>query len=116
MWEKRYVYRMLEEKQEGKRPLGRPIYRQVEMGWGGLEWIDVVQDSARWRVPMTTGMNLRIPSIAEEFLSSCTTRSFSRTGSNRCRYSVTHLNSVAERGVWRAWRTDRHVCTDMNVT
>jgi hypothetical protein len=42
---------------EGKRPVGRPRYRWEdnininlrEIGWGGMEWIDLAQDRDQWR-------------------------------------------------------------------
>jgi hypothetical protein len=58
MWEKRKAYRILVGKPEGKRPLGRPRRRWVdikmdvrEMGWGGMDWIDLTQDRDQWRDP-----------------------------------------------------------------
>jgi hypothetical protein len=45
-------------KPEGKRPLGRPRHRWVddnikmdllEVGWGGVDWIDLAQDRGKWR-------------------------------------------------------------------
>jgi hypothetical protein len=50
--EKRHAYRILVGKPEGKRPLGRPRRRWEdniridfrEIGWGGMDWIDLVQD------------------------------------------------------------------------
>jgi hypothetical protein len=47
MREKRKTYRILVEKPEGKRPLGRPrrklndnIKLSIrEIGWGGMDWI-----------------------------------------------------------------------------
>jgi hypothetical protein len=42
---------------EGKRPLGRPRRSWVdnikmvlrEIGWDGMDWIDLAQDRDRWR-------------------------------------------------------------------
>ena len=57
MCENRGVYRVLEGKPEGKRPLGRLRSRWEdnikmdlqEVGGGGIDWIDLVQDRHRWR-------------------------------------------------------------------
>jgi hypothetical protein len=57
MWEKRTEYRLLVGKPEGKIPLGRPGHRWVdnikmncvETGWGGVDWICLVQDTYSWR-------------------------------------------------------------------
>jgi hypothetical protein len=56
MGEGRNVYRILVGKPEGKRPLGRPRRRWEdgikmdlgEIGWGGVEWIELAQDRDRW--------------------------------------------------------------------
>jgi hypothetical protein len=56
-------------KPEGKKPLGRPRSRWVdnikldlrEIGWGGMDWIDVAQDRDQWRAPVNTVMNLQVP-------------------------------------------------------
>jgi hypothetical protein len=56
MREKRNVYRILVEKPEGKRPLGRPRRRGVdniktdlrEIGWDGVDWIDLAKDRDQW--------------------------------------------------------------------
>ena len=53
MREGRGVHRVLVGKPEGKRPLGRPIRRWEdnikmdlqEVGFGGMDWIDVAQDT-----------------------------------------------------------------------
>jgi hypothetical protein len=50
--EKRNAYKLLAGKPEGKRLLGRPRRRWVdniminllEIGWGGVDWIGLVQD------------------------------------------------------------------------
>jgi hypothetical protein len=54
MGEKRNAYRLLAEKPEVKRPLGRPRCKWVDninmdlggVGWGGVCWIDLTQDRA----------------------------------------------------------------------
>jgi hypothetical protein len=63
------TYRILVRKPEGKRPLGRPRRRWVEnmnmdlrdIGWGGMNLIDVAQDRDQWRALVNTVMNLRFP-------------------------------------------------------
>jgi hypothetical protein len=32
-----------------------------EMGWGGMEWIDLAQDRDQWRSLVKTGMYLQFP-------------------------------------------------------
>jgi hypothetical protein len=32
-----------------------------EIGWGGLNWIDLAQDRDKWRVLVNMVMNLRVP-------------------------------------------------------
>jgi hypothetical protein len=56
-------------KPEGKRPLGRLRRRWEdnirmdlrEIGWGGMDWIDVAKDRDQWRAVVNTVMNLRVP-------------------------------------------------------
>jgi len=53
--ERRGVYRVLVGKHEGKRPLGRPSHKLEgnikmdlqEVGFGGMDWIDLTQDRYR---------------------------------------------------------------------
>ena len=55
--ERRGVYRVLVGKPEGKRPLGRPRRKWEnntkmglpEVGFGGMDCIDLAQDTDRWR-------------------------------------------------------------------
>jgi hypothetical protein len=68
MEEGRDVCRVLVGKPKGKRPLGRPglgcennIKMDLqEMGCGGLDWIDLVQDWDRWRVLVNAVMKYRV--------------------------------------------------------
>jgi hypothetical protein len=32
-----------------------------EIGWGGMDWIDLARDRNQWRVLVSTVMNLRVP-------------------------------------------------------
>jgi hypothetical protein len=67
--EKRNAYRILVGKLEGKRQLGRPRrgwedYIRMdlkEIGWGGMDWIDLAQDRDRWGAVVNTAMNLWVP-------------------------------------------------------
>ena len=86
MGEERGAYRVLVEKLEGNRPLGRPRRRWVdnigmdlqEVGCGYVDWIGLAQDRDRWQTLVSAVMNLRAPYSAANFLTSCKPVSFSR--------------------------------------
>jgi hypothetical protein len=56
-------------KPEGRRPIRRAKRRWVEnikmdlreIGWGGMDWIELAQDRDQWRALVKTIMNLRVP-------------------------------------------------------
>jgi hypothetical protein len=62
------AYRILVEKPEGNRPLGRLKHRWMDnikmdlrdTGWDGMDWIDMAQDRDQWRALVNTLMNLRV--------------------------------------------------------
>jgi hypothetical protein len=65
---KRDVYRVLMEKPEGKRPLGRHRRRWEdnvimdiqEIGCGGMNWAGLAQDRDRCRAIVNAIMNLQV--------------------------------------------------------
>jgi hypothetical protein len=62
MGEKRNTYRILVGNPEGKRPLRRSRRRwednikmdHREIGWGGMDWIDLTQDRDQWKALVNT--------------------------------------------------------------
>jgi hypothetical protein len=63
------AYRVLVGKSEEKRPLGRSRCRWEnnvkillrEIGWDGVDCIDLAQDTVQWRALVNAVMNLRVP-------------------------------------------------------
>jgi hypothetical protein len=69
MGEKKNAYRILVRKPKGRRPLGRPRCRWMdnikmdlrEIGWSGMDWINLAQDRNQWRALVNSVMNLQVP-------------------------------------------------------
>jgi hypothetical protein len=68
MGKKKNAYRILVGKPEGKRPLERPsvggrvILKWIlEIGWGGMDWMDLAQDRDQWRALVNMVMNIQVP-------------------------------------------------------
>ncbi|KAJ4449162.1 hypothetical protein ANN_00558 [Periplaneta americana] len=69
MGESKNAYRVLVGSPEGKRPLGRPRRRWEdnikmdlrEVGYDGMDWINLAQDRDLWRAYLKAAMNLRVP-------------------------------------------------------
>jgi hypothetical protein len=63
MGETRNVYRVLVGKPEGKRPLRRPRRKMDlrEIGWDGMDRIELAQDREQCRTLVNTVMNIRVP-------------------------------------------------------
>jgi hypothetical protein len=65
----RSAYKIFVGKQEGKRPRGRPGRRWEdnvrmdlqEIGWEGVNWMNMAQDMDQWRAFVNTVMKLRVP-------------------------------------------------------
>jgi hypothetical protein len=63
------AHRVLVGRPDGMRSFGRPGRRWEdnikmelkEVGWRGMEWIDMAQDRDRWRSLVNAVMNLHVP-------------------------------------------------------
>jgi hypothetical protein len=63
------AYRVLVRKLERKRLVGKPRHKSEnnikidfrERGWGGLEWIRLIQYRDQWRVCVSTVFNFWVP-------------------------------------------------------
>jgi hypothetical protein len=69
MGEGRGAYRILVGRPAGRRQIGGPRRRWEDnikmdlqdVGWEGMDWIDMAQDRDRWRAVVNAVMNLRVP-------------------------------------------------------
>jgi hypothetical protein len=65
-------------KLDGKRPLGRRWHRRgidinmdlQAMGWGGMDWMGLNQDKSGWQGVVKVVMNLLVPNIVGNFVTS----------------------------------------------
>ena len=75
MRDKRGKNRVLVERPDGKRPLGRPGRRYDhikidlhKVGWGSMAGIVLVLEKARWRALVDAVLKLQVPQNAGNFL------------------------------------------------
>ena len=75
MGDRRYVYSLLVGRLEGMKPLGRSWqgwedYSRMdlqELGWGDMDWMNLVQDRDRWLALVNVVMNMQISPIEGSF-------------------------------------------------
>jgi hypothetical protein len=76
--DRRCEYGVLVGDSEGRKPLGRPrpTWKHIikngssRSGMGDMDWIDLAQDSDRWRAVVNAVMNIRFLYNAGNFFSS----------------------------------------------
>jgi hypothetical protein len=61
MGENRSAYRIMVGKPEGRIPLNNIRMELREIGWDGMDWIDVAQDRDQWKALVNTVLNRRVP-------------------------------------------------------
>jgi len=69
MFEMPGACRVLVGRSEGKRLLGTSRHRWEdnikmdlqEVGWGGMDWVDLAQERDRWQALVNVGMNSWVP-------------------------------------------------------
>jgi hypothetical protein len=84
--ERENACRLLVGEPQGKRPLGRAKLRWEynikmdlgEVGWGGVDWIDLARDRDQYSGFVNRVMNLLVPYSVGKFFSGCTIGGLSR--------------------------------------
>ena len=77
MGDRRYVYSLLVGSLEGMKPVGRSWHRWEdnsrmdlqEVGWGGMDWMNLVQDRDSWLALVNVVMNMQLSPTEENFTS-----------------------------------------------
>jgi len=75
MGERRYVYSLLVGRPEGLKPLGRSWHRWEDnnkmdlqqVGWGGMDWMNLVQDRDRWLALVNVVLYMQLSPIEGNF-------------------------------------------------
>jgi len=78
MGDGRGAYGVLVGRTDGQRPLDRPRHRcddnitmdLQDVGWRGLDWIDLAQNRDGWQAVVNAEMKIRLPLYAGKFLTS----------------------------------------------
>jgi hypothetical protein len=68
--EKMHAYKVLARKPEEKRPLRRPErnIKIIEIGWVGMDWIDLAQDRDQQSALVNVVTNLQVPQSVWKFV------------------------------------------------
>jgi len=77
MGHRRHMYSLLVGRPGGMKPLRRSWHRREdnskmhlqEVGWGGMDWMNLVQDRDRWLAFVNVVMNMQVSPIEGNFTS-----------------------------------------------
>jgi hypothetical protein len=106
MGEKRNAYRLLVGRPEGRRPLGRPRFRWMdlgEIGLGGVDWIGLAQVRDNWSAVVNAVMNLRFHKMLVNYRVASQTMA-SRVGLS----SIGVVSSGIRRTIYHATALNHH--------
>jgi hypothetical protein len=76
LWESHKERYHWEDQDVGGWTISKWILREI--GWDGVDWIDMAQNRDQWRALVNTVLNLRVSCNAGKFLSGCTIGGSSR--------------------------------------